>query len=52
MPAIHETTGTVKSVSVEYDVDKTWGSYKPHFDMFLTVEYNDGQSWDKEQLEE
>ena len=47
MPAIHETTGTVKSVSVEYDVDKTWGSYKPHFDMFLTVEYNDGQSWDK-----
>ena len=47
MPAIHEATGTVKSVTVEYDVDKTWGSYKPHFDMFLIVEYNDGQSWDK-----
>jgi len=47
MPAIHETTGTVKAVNVEYDVDKTWGSYKPHFDMFLTVTYNDGQSWDK-----
>ena len=42
-----ETTGTVKSVQIEYDAEKQWGTYNPTFDMFLTIEYNDGQDWDK-----
>lgn len=47
MPAISESIGTVKSVSIEYDAEREWGKWNPCFDMFLTVTYNDGQSWDK-----
>ena len=43
-----ETIGTVKSVQMEYDVEKQWGSWNPTFDMFLTIDYNDGQDWDKQ----
>ena len=44
----YETTATVKSAKIEYDVEKQWGSWNPTFDMFLTVTYNDGQDWDNE----
>ena len=36
----HEKRCTVTSVNLEYDVDKQWGTYTPHFDLFLTVECN------------
>ena len=36
----HEKQCTVTSVNLEYDVTKQWGSYNPHFDLFLTVECN------------
>tara|TARA_R100000808_G_scaffold81_2_gene575 strand:+ start:760 stop:1341 length:582 start_codon:yes stop_codon:yes gene_type:complete len=48
MPAISETIGTVKSVNIDYDVEKNWGNWNPVWNIFLTVKYNDGQSWDKE----
>ena len=44
----YEKTATVKSVKIDYDVEKQWGSWNPTFDMFLTVTYNDGQDWDNE----
>ena len=44
----YETIATVKSIKVEYDVTKQWGSWNPTFDIFMTVTYNDGQDWDKE----
>ena len=36
----HEKRCTVTSVNLEYDVEKQWGTYTPHFDLFLTVECN------------
>ena len=42
----YEKTGTVKSVKIDYDVEKQWGNWNPTFDMFLTITYNDGQDWD------
>jgi len=36
----HEKRCTVTAVNLEYDVTKNWGSYNPHFDLFLTVECN------------
>ena len=44
----YETTATVKSVKLDYDVEKQWGSWNPTFDMFLTITYNDGQDWDNQ----
>ncbi len=34
-----ESTATVKSVELEYDIEKPWGTWKPTFDLFLTVTY-------------
>tara|TARA_R100000664_G_C2746739_1_gene134370 strand:- start:931 stop:1476 length:546 start_codon:yes stop_codon:yes gene_type:complete len=39
------TTGTVKSVTVKYDDKLKY--QKKNNDILLTVEYNDGQEWDK-----
>ena len=45
--AIHENIATIKSIDIQYDVTKQWGSYSPTFDMFMTVMINKGMDFDE-----
>ena len=45
--AIHENIATIKSIDIQYDVTKQWGSYNPTFDMYMTVMINKGMDFDE-----
>tara|TARA_R110001583_G_scaffold562_2_gene5095 strand:- start:18051 stop:18614 length:564 start_codon:yes stop_codon:yes gene_type:complete len=45
----YESIATIKSVKLEYEkYCETWGNWKPTWDLFLTVTYNNGQTFNPE----
>lgn len=45
----YERIATVKAIDIEYDITKDWG--KPtHFDIFMTIAFNTGAEYDKDQI--
>jgi len=49
MPGGFESIANVIGIVIDYNVTKEFGPKKIDFDIFMTVSYNDGQSFDKEQ---
>ena len=49
MPGGYESIASVIGIVIDYNVTKEFGPKKIDFDIFMTVSYNDGQSFDKEQ---